>query len=216
MPSEQLSADHQTMAPNPAIASQTSTSETSAPRETTHISVPIGAFYAKLPAHLLTSKKPDLARSVRISEEDVVLDPETREVTLPLSILSLSCPEIFVRAVDGADDIPITFSLSDPKALEPPPAEEIDRLEETEAPVPPVSVADVEGGGPSDGSEKEIRLRLQPILSDFPARTSNRLQYDSLIGTQAEIALPLGLNTVAISSWPRRRPCRDILRGAAE
>ncbi len=191
-PSEQVSADRQTIAPNPVIASQISISETSVPLETTHISVPIGAFYAKLPAHLLTSKKPDLARSVWISEEDVVLNQETREVTLPLSILSLSCPEIFVRAVDGAEDIPVTFSLSDPKVLEPPPAEEIDRLRETEAPVPPVSVADVEDGEPSDGSEKEIRLRLQPILSVFPPNLEPP-SIDSLIGTQDEIALPLGL-----------------------
>lgn len=88
---------------------------------TADISVPIGSFYSKLPPHLLISDLPDLTHVVQISADDVVLDQEKREATLPLSILSLSCPEIFVQAVDNSDDLPITFSVVQPEAAGPPP-----------------------------------------------------------------------------------------------
>jgi hypothetical protein len=156
-PDEQRPGDLQSLPQNMAVASEPATSEPNAPSTAPHVSVPIGAFYAKLPTHLLTPKKPDLARSVQIAEEDLLLDQETQEATLPLSILSLSCPDIFVRAVGGSDDVPVTFSLNRPKEL-----------------------------------EREIRLRLQPILSDFPPNLEPP-SIHTLIGTQAEIVLSLDM-----------------------
>ena len=83
--------------------------------DATFFSIPIGAFYNKLPEGLLTPKKPDLSPLAYIAWEDVVPDAETKEVTILLSILSLSCPEIFARPVESADDITITFPLNQPK-----------------------------------------------------------------------------------------------------
>lgn len=162
---------------------------------TADISVPIGSFYSKLPAHLLISDLPDLTRVVQISADDVVLDQEKREATLPLSILSLSCPEIFVQAVDNSDDLPITFSVVQPEAAGPPPVEGSLDLDPTEA-SPPTAATDAgaqgETEGLSNGAERQIRLQLQAILADFPPNLETPLMH-SLIGTQAEIALPLGL-----------------------
>ena len=42
------------------------------------------------------------------------------------------------------------------------------------------------------GSEQEIKLRLQPILIDFPPQLEPP-GIQSLIATEAEISLPLGL-----------------------
>ena len=79
------------------------------------LSVTIGAFYEKLPQQLLTPKKPDLARLIYIASDDVVTDEELHEASILLSVLSLSCPEIFARPVEEADDVPITFPLAEPK-----------------------------------------------------------------------------------------------------
>src|SRR5262245_2965209 len=79
------------------------------------LSIPIGTFYDQIPERLLTSKKPDPARLICIASEDLVLDEETREVTILLSILSLSCPEIFAHPVESADDIAITFPIGRPR-----------------------------------------------------------------------------------------------------
>jgi hypothetical protein len=79
------------------------------------LSVPIGEFYDKIPEQLLTSKKHDPARLIYIASEEVVSDEETKEATILLSILSLSCPEIFAHPVESADDIAITFSVGRPK-----------------------------------------------------------------------------------------------------
>ena len=160
-----------------------------------HLSVPIGAFYEKLPAHLLAPEKPDLTRFVQIAEEDVALDRETQEATLPLSILSLSCPEIFVRAVDSSDDVPITFSLHPPKEPERPADEESIRVVEAKEQVPTAaatSTAIVGADGLASGADQEIRLQLQTILSDFPPQLEPP-SIQSLRGTEAEIALPLHL-----------------------
>ena len=127
-----LSAEHPVQSQNPTDVSEVASGEIGALLLTPHLSVPIGAFYAKLPAHLFAPKTPDLAQPVQIAEEDVVLDQEAQEVSLPLSILSLSCPEIFIRAVEGADDVPITFSIRPASELEPLPAQEIGWTEETE------------------------------------------------------------------------------------
>jgi predicted regulator of Ras-like GTPase activity (Roadblock/LC7/MglB family) len=198
-PNEEPAADFQPIPQNvPQNAASTSTltvNQTDTPSATPHISVPIGAFYAKLPAHLLASKKPDLTQSVQIAEEDVVLDQETQEATLSLSILSLSCPDLFVRGVEGSDDVPVTFSLHHPRESEPPPPADSTSLEEPESPLSPgatASDAAMELGGTAGGGANEIRLRLQPILTDFPPQLEPPA-IRSLIGTQREIALPLDL-----------------------
>ena len=174
LPNAPRSADLLSISQNRQVDSEVATSESDALPAMPHLSVPIGAFYAKLPKHLLTVKQPDLARAVQIAEEDVVLDQDNQEATLPLSTLSLSCPEIFIRPVDGSDDVPVTFSISHLEELEPSPAAD-------------VRDASVEGGG-----EKEIKLRLQPILTDFPPQLEPPAIH-SLLGTEAEITLPLGL-----------------------
>ena len=158
LPSEYGAAEPQSISPSPEVDPEPATGGATPPFVAPQISVPIRAFYEKLPAHLLTSKKPDLGRIVQIAEQDVVLNSETQEATLSLSILSLSCPEIFNHAIDDAEDIPITF---------------------------PVRTVDA-------GSEKEITIRLESVLSDFPPELETP-SIRSLIGTQAEIALPLGL-----------------------
>jgi hypothetical protein len=184
-----LSADRPVRSQNPADASDASGQIDAAPG-TPHLSVPIGAFYAKLPTDLLAPKTPDLTQLVQIAEEDVLLDQEAEEVTLPLSILSLSCPEIFIRAVDREDDLPITFSIRPASEFESAPSQEIGWPEEEEerlAPVTDVHVAAVE-----PASEQEIKLRLQPILTDLPPQLEPP-DIQSLIATQAEISLRLDL-----------------------
>jgi predicted regulator of Ras-like GTPase activity (Roadblock/LC7/MglB family) len=89
------------------------TSPTAEPASTPHLSVPLGAFYEKLPPHLLASVRPDFKRLIEIATEDIVIEGTAQEATVPLSILSLSCPDIFVRPVAPSDEIPVTFSLSD-------------------------------------------------------------------------------------------------------
>ena len=197
LPTEPLSANPPSIPQSPA---ELGTSEGNAATTTPQLSVPIGAFYAKLPAHLLSPVKPDLARLVRIAEEDMVFDQESQEATLPLSILSLSCPEIFVRAVDGPEDVPVTFSIRPPeepapKESESPLAEKNIGPEQSEVTRPSASGAGdakPEVGRPPSIGEKEIRLRLQPILSDFPPELEPP-SIHSFIDTEAEITLPLGL-----------------------
>lgn len=190
---DKQSADLQSIAPNPVVEPERSA--TDLPAAAPHLSVPIGAFYEKLPAHLLAPEKPDLTRSVQIAAEDVALDRETQEATLPLSILSLSCPEIFVRAVDSSDDVPVTFSLHPLKELEKPADEESIRVVEAEEQLPTAaatSTAIVSADELPSGADQEIRLQLQPILSDFPPQLEPP-SIQSLLGTEAEIALPLHL-----------------------
>src|ERR1700750_3466213 len=61
------------------------------------LSIPVGAFHAQVPQQLLTPKKADLARLVFIDSEDVVLDDTLKQGSILLSILSLSCPDIFAH-----------------------------------------------------------------------------------------------------------------------
>jgi predicted regulator of Ras-like GTPase activity (Roadblock/LC7/MglB family) len=210
LPKEQLSPDLDPIAQHPKAPSHSATSEIHAP---THISVPIGAFYAKLPAHLLAPEKPDLERFVQIAEEDVVLDHETREATLPLAILSLSCPEIFVRAVEGSDDVPVTFSLSDSKESKPPSPEVSAGLKETEAPLTPAATAPTsraEVGESAAGDAKEITLRLQPILSGLPPELEPP-SIHTLIETQSEIRLPQEMILLQLAHGRVVIPCRTFL-----
>jgi hypothetical protein len=190
LPHDSTSAELHSITRNDSADSELGSSETHAPPVTPHLSVAIGAFYAKLPTHLLAPKSPDLTRSVQIAEEDVVVDREAEEATLPLSILSLSCPEIFIRAVDDSDDVPITFSLSRPKELEVAPGAESSQPEEAGTPQAPA--ADVLVASGERSGENEIKLRIQAILTDFPLQLEPPAIH-SLIGTDAEIALPLGL-----------------------
>lgn len=190
LPDSPLPADRPERSQNPADASEVASGQIDAAPATPHLSVTIGAFYAKLPAHLLAPKTPELTQLVQIAEEDVVLDQEAQEVTLPLSILSLSCPEIFMRAVDGADDLPITFSIRPASELEPLPSQEIGWSEEKEELLAPAT--DVHFAAVEPASEQEIKLRLQPILTDFPPQLEPP-DIQSLIATQAEISLPLDL-----------------------
>jgi predicted regulator of Ras-like GTPase activity (Roadblock/LC7/MglB family) len=178
---------------------------------TPHFLVPIGAFYEKLPPHLVAAERPDLTRLIEIAEEDVVIEQESQEATVPLSILSLSCPDIFVRPVAGSDETQITFfvnrQLSAPVA-EPPdqPAAQplenpIQARESGNAEIPagisaegaPASASSSAGSGftgPAENAEAEIRLRLGPILSDFPLGLEQPSIRD-LSETNAEIVLPL-------------------------
>lgn len=188
-PNEYRAAEPQSISPSPEAAPEPAPSETKPPFKAPQLSVPMRAFYEKLPAHLLISKSPDLGRTVQIAEQDVVLDSEAQEATVSLSILSLSCPEIFVRAVENADDVPITFSLKQPEKVEPPVEDGI-LSKASETPLPTAATAPV--SGVAAGDEKEIRVRLEPVLLDFPPELETP-SIRSLIGTQAEIALPLGL-----------------------
>ena len=72
LPNAPRSADLLSISQNRQVDSEVATSESDALPAMPHLSVPIGAFYAKLPKHLLTVKQPDLARAVQIAEEDVV------------------------------------------------------------------------------------------------------------------------------------------------
>src|ERR1700758_1908924 len=65
-PKEKESGDFAHIPQNPFVDSEPAIGETEAPTMVPHLSVAIGAFYSKLPTHLLTSKAPDLARCVQI------------------------------------------------------------------------------------------------------------------------------------------------------
>src|SRR5690242_14097325 len=69
------------------------------------LSIPLAVFYENLPKQLLTPKKPDLSRSIYIGRDDLVSDEETKEAKILLSILSLSCPEIFAHPIQAEDDV---------------------------------------------------------------------------------------------------------------
>jgi predicted regulator of Ras-like GTPase activity (Roadblock/LC7/MglB family) len=239
------------------------------PASTPHLCVPLEAFYEKLPPNLLASVRPDLKRLIEIATEDIVVDETAQEATVPLSILSLSCPDIFVRPVAPSDETPITFSLSDSmltsavelsqqRDAQPPqsagqipgsgssviPADspreeggktdaphpiqepsdrtesverystptvrattasgkiqlrdvkedEVTRLRESEAGVKPSASTSsgIEFSGRGGSAEKEIRLRLQSILANFPPGLE-RPSIQALRGTETEIDLPLEL-----------------------
>ena len=256
------------------------TSPTTEPAWTRHLCVPLEAFYEKLPPNLLASGRPDLKRLIEIATEDIVVEQTAQEATVPLSILSLSCPDIFVRPVAPSDEIPITFSLSGSMlasavelsqqqdaqplksagqmpesgssvipadswredggktdALHPikeqltkiapanrsdemesverhptptvrattasgkiqlrdvkVPADELTWLRESEAVVKPSASTSsgIEISGRGGSAEKEIRLRLQSILANFPPGLE-RPSIQALRGTDTEIDLPLEL-----------------------
>ena len=229
-----------------AVASQQPARATAEPLPGPHFSVPIGAFYSKLPPHLLAPGVPHLTRLIEIGEEDVVINKETREAVIPLSILSLSCPDIFVRPIASSDEIPITFPVHRVlplTAVEPPQepasetqehatqaldlspdapavpfAEGMENFGETLVNKPQMTVLAPRGdsdeaGNPErhptvrattasgkiegfelcglgDRAETEIRLRLKPILSNFPPDLEQP-SIRALSESGTEIFLPL-------------------------
>ena len=276
---EQQLTETPVIALSAAAPPEPKTSSTAEPASTPHLSVPLGAFYEKLPPHLLASIRPDLKRLIQIAKEDIVIEENAEEATIPLSILSLSCPDIFVCPVATSDEIPITFSLSgsvaasaaessqqpeaqplktaappEPGSLVVPadtrpeegskmgephpikeqltesgsptrpdeiesverqpaptvrattasgkinlrdvtvPVDELIRLRESEAGAKPLTSASsgTEFSGHTSSAEKEIRIRLQSILSNLPPDLEQPSIQD-LSGTETEIVLPLDL-----------------------
>jgi hypothetical protein len=171
----------------------------------TFFSVPIGAFYNKLPEVLLTPKKPDLSRLTYIAWEDVVSDADTKEVAILLSILSLSCPEIFARPIESGDDVTITFPF-DQFSTEPgqdgvqteipadgsaQPAAGARATRESGIEQAVTTAAGSPKGGTAAASD-EIRVKLAPILANLPPEIelfSPLTPHDP----ETEIALPMDL-----------------------
>jgi len=206
---EQQSASPPVMPPSVTDTPKQPASVTEGPSPTPHFFVPIGAFYEKLPPHLVAPERPDLTRLIEIAEEDVVIEQESQEATVPLSILSLSCPDIFVRPVAGSDEIQITFFINrqlSAAVAEPPDQPAAQPLENaiqaresgnrevpagiSGAPASASSSAGFEFAGPAENAEREIRLRLEPILSIFPLGLEQP-SIRALSETRAEIVLPL-------------------------
>ncbi|HYY26593.1 MAG TPA: hypothetical protein VE860_01545 [Chthoniobacterales bacterium] len=174
-----------------------------------NLSVPIGFFYAELPSHLLVGKEPDFGRCVQIAPEDVLIDEEAQQVTVPLSILSLSCPEIFLRPVDSSDDIPITFSLRQQNLPKAGPSKPLSDSKEsaTSAGMPGLNT-EVQGPAPAGG--EQLKLRLEPILADFPP-AFGLPPIQSLTITEAEIELPLDSILAQLSNGRVSIPAQTFL-----
>jgi len=166
----------------------------------TFFSIPIGAFYDRLPELLLTPKKPDLSRLTYIAWEAVVSDADTKEVTILLSILSLSCPEIFARPIESTDDTSITFPLSQ---LRTEPSK--DGFYPEIAAEGSAQTAGGDGGiekavtaagvSPKAGvaaASNEIRVKLAPILANLPPEIE-LFPPPTLRDPETEIALPIDL-----------------------
>ncbi len=179
-----------------------------------YLSVAIGAFYEKLPAHSLTAKRPNLTRTVQIAEEDAVIDHETKEATLPLSILSLSCPEIFARPVEPSEDAPITFSIAALSDLAQTPArhDSLSQPEESPHPGAHVSGAQPETSDAVPGTANEIKVRLQPIIADFPHDLEPQTIH-SLAPTEAEVSLPLDTIKAQLRSGRVAVPASTFVAG---
>jgi hypothetical protein len=167
------------------------------------LSIPIVSFYDKLPEQLLTSKKPDLTHLVYIASDDVVLDEENKEATILLSILSLSCPEIFAQPIDSVNDIAITFPLSQPKretcAYPPCAAQALSENSRSGADAG-VFAESILGNTAIPGAAKDehasksdqIRVKLEPILASLPPEVE--LSSTPILNDpETEIALPLDL-----------------------
>jgi len=154
-----------------------------------NLSVPIGAFYAELPSHLLVGKELDFGRCVQIAPEDVLIDEEAQQATVPLSILSLSCPEIFLRPVDSSDDIPITFSLLQQNASKAGPDKPLSDSKESTTSAG-TSGLNTEVQAPAPGGGERLKFRLQPILAGFPP-AFGLPPIEATTITEAEIVLPL-------------------------
>jgi hypothetical protein len=167
------------------------------------LSITIGSFYDKLPEQLLTSKKPDLTHVVYVASDDLVLDEENKEATILLSILSLSCPEIFAHPIDSANDIAITFPVSQPK---------LETCKDPPCTAPALSADPRSGADAGDSAERilgetvipdatrdetasksdQIRVKLEPILTGLPPEIE-LFDIPILSDPGTEIALPLDL-----------------------
>jgi hypothetical protein len=162
------------------------------PPTTPYLSVPLRAFFDKLPAHLLAAKTPDLTLIAQIAEDDAVVDRDKNEATVPLSVLSLSCPEIFARAVTTSDDAPITFPYLTPGSEEHAP-DLGDGHAESGAVLhsdPRDSRSEGDTGKVGQSAANEIKIRLQPVLADFPPDLASPA-IRSLEPKEAEVSLPL-------------------------
>jgi hypothetical protein len=73
------------------------------------VHIPIEAFVDLLPQHLVSSTGVDRSRKVQVNLEDAVIDAEHDKLEVPLSILSLSCPDLFTRPVDSNEEIVIAI-----------------------------------------------------------------------------------------------------------
>jgi hypothetical protein len=167
------------------------------------LSIPIGSFYDKLPEQLLTSKKPDLTHVVYIAAADVVSDEENEEATILLSILSLSCPEIFAHPIDSVNDIAITFPVSQPKleTYEDPPCTAPALAENPRSGADAGDFAEsilgdtaIPGATRDEAASKsdQIRVKLEPILASLPP-DFELFDIPILNDPETEIALPLDL-----------------------
>ena len=176
-----------------------------------NLSVPIGSFYAELPSHLLVGKEPDFGRCVQIAQEDVLIDEEAQQATVPLSILSLSCPEIFLRPVDSSDEIPITFSLRYQDLPKARPGNSLpDSKESTTSAEMPELHAGVRASAPGGG--ELVKLQLRPILAHFPpALGLPKIQSIGL--DEAEIALPLEILMAQLPNGRVAVPAQTFIAG---
>ena len=182
-----------------------------------YLSVSIGAFYDKLPTHLRAAKTPSLTRTVQIAEEDAVIHHETNEATLPLSILSLSCPEIFTRPVEPSDDVPVTFPIaaSSDGARAPGDRDDILDPEKSSHPEAQDSGAEPKAGEAARSAANEIKVRLQSILADFPHDLApDRIH--SFAQTEAEISLPLDTIKAQLPNGRVAVPASTFISGLPE
>jgi len=166
---EQPSAGPPVMPLSATATPKQSTSGTAGPSPTPHLLVPIGAFYEKLPPHLLGPERPDLTRLIEIAEEDVVIEQEAQEATVPLSILSLSCPDIFVSPVAVSDEIPITFFVNRQlyAAIAEPPAQPGAQPLEDAIQARESGSAEVPPGISAEGAGKTVKsLEIKPQLTE--------------------------------------------------
>jgi hypothetical protein len=178
------------------------------------IVVQLGAFFDQLPKEMLVKRQVDLRRSVPILKEDLYVDETSRIAAVPLSILSLSCPEIFSRPVSSEDDKPITFSLNfeapatfeteaDPDKLPLDSGSAISPSEpampiETEPsvvqvkPQPATKESTTAPGAEEELADSIIRISLKSILQNFPAEYETPAILDAG-NTNAAIKIPLSL-----------------------
>jgi hypothetical protein len=136
------------------------------------LAIQLGAFLEQIPKEITGKISDHPSRTVTIAKEDLFIDEEAHTASVPLSILSLSCPDIFSRPISIEEDRPITFSL-DYRA--PPPVVVVDD--------PPVENA----VGP-----KFLLIAMKNIALIFPPDLETP-EIRQLTDSDAEISLPFAL-----------------------
>jgi hypothetical protein len=121
------------------------------------ISVPLGAFYDKLPKEVIINNAVDLRRLVQIAKEDLLIGESDRSAAIPLSILSLSCPEIFARPIGANEDQPIILSLD----YQPPAPTKMEATAKPSSDDPKASLRE-------EWMSSNLRLGLNSIFLNFP------------------------------------------------